>query len=235
MSHQGYHHLSAKDVVFVEGIESSASLFKTDATLRIKDLLDKVKTICAESNQLSAEEVDILFGEGINCEILRPGATDWQSGSLQMNLGFQAKENGGGTAPATPSATPISIPQTNRNNPPAAPAAPPVAMPAQTAPKAAAAPTTASAEPVIELEIENFTNATNSSVLESNQSLGIDHEDVFSLMENTSAEEIGERFSFEEGFGDIEALEIDNKPTESTDPIASPWDLEELDSMLMAK
>jgi KGK domain len=90
MSHQGYQPLSTKDVVFVEGLANSALLFKTDATLRVKDLLARVEAICASSDQLSAEEVQMLFGQGIACEVLRPGATDWQQGRLQFNIGFES-------------------------------------------------------------------------------------------------------------------------------------------------
>jgi hypothetical protein len=90
MSHQGYQPLSTKDVVFVEGLEQSAALFKSDATLRVKDLLSKIEAICTASGQLSPAEVSLLFGDGINCELLRPGATDWQQGRLLFNLGFQS-------------------------------------------------------------------------------------------------------------------------------------------------
>ncbi len=110
MSHQGYQPLSTKDVVFVEGLEQSAALFKSDATLRVKDLLSKIEAICTASGQLSPEEVSMLFGHGINCELLRPGATDWQQGRLLFNLGFQSADVPALESVAAPVLEPVAVP-----------------------------------------------------------------------------------------------------------------------------
>jgi hypothetical protein len=147
MSHQGYQPLSTKDVVFVEGIEQSAVLFKSDATLRVKDLLSKLEAICTASGQLSAAEVTMLFGHGITCELLRPGATDWEQGCLQFTLGFQS---GGISAPKTATIEyPIPAPaaEPTPKAPIAAPAPEPVKAPEPKIPEpiATAAPITTAA------------------------------------------------------------------------------------------
>jgi hypothetical protein len=127
MSHQGLQTLTAKDVIFVEGFEQSASLFKNDATLRIKDLLAKIEAICIKSGELSADEIAILFGNGVACEVLRPGAEDWQTGHLNLSLQFQA---GSTIITATPAAS----------APPAAVVAAPAVAEVAAAPVAAVAP-----------------------------------------------------------------------------------------------
>lgn len=282
MSHQGYQALSTKDVVFVEGLENSASLFKTDATLRVKDLLTKIQAICTASGQLSAEEVSILFGAGINCEILRPGATDWASGKLQLNLGFQPGDRlkTTETAIAIPSKTatvephPIVKDQPPVIAPPRNPIAPmPTATAAATATakidrSSVSAPVDRSSvsatldrssvsatvdrssvsasfdrasiatprqvDDVPELDLASFTNATLHDDDDAIESLEeIDHSDVFSLMEDPDVTPLSDDFVFGEGLEGLEGLEFDAEP--ATKSISSPWDLEELDSMLMVK
>jgi hypothetical protein len=271
MSHQGYQALSTKDVVFVEGLENSASLFKTDATLRVKDLLTKIQAICAASGQLSAEEVSILFGAGINCEILRPGATDWASGKLQLNLGFQPGDRlkTTETAIAIPSKTatiehPIAPPRNTIAPMPTATAAATAtakidrssvsatvdrssvsatvdrssvsatldrASVSATVDRASVA-TPLKADDVPELDLASFTNAIlPDDAIESLEE--IDHSDVFSLMEDPDVTPLSDDFVFGEGLEGLEGLEFDAEP--ATKSISSPWDLEELDSMLMVK
>jgi pilus assembly protein FimV len=236
MSHQGYQQLSTKDVVFVEGLPNSAALFQADSTLRVKDLLTKIAAICAASGQLSAEEVQILFGDGINCEILRTGAEDWTSGRLQLSLGFQPSETvvtaavisapaakatpaPAVTAPVAPATTPsinTSVPQDRasiatpivKNDPPAEP------------------------EPELELDLDQFANATDHGNNPSAE-LDIDHSDVFSLMEDPDITPLGDDFSFGEVLESMAGLEFDASPAAKS--IASPWDLEELDGMLLVK
>jgi KGK domain len=284
MSHQGYQPLSTKDVVFVEGLAHSALLFKTDATLRVKDLLARVEAICASSDQLSAEEVQMLFGQGIACEVLRPGATDWQQGRLQFNIGFES----GIPAPKVPIAMktatiehartatiehartatierPIVAPvppvvATPVVVPPVAPVAPPVVAP----PAPVVTPPTASvnraslvtpivappspvmvAEDLPELDLASFSNATDHEINRDNDDINhgdmdhgdIDHSDVFSLMEAADVTPLGDDFIFSAGLEGLEGLEAlnfdaDEPPSKS---ISSPWDLEELDGMLMLK
>ncbi len=264
MSHQGYQALSTKDVVFVEGLENSASLFKTDATLRVKDLLSKIQAICTASGQLSAEEVSILFGTGINCEILRPGATDWAQGKLQLNLGFQA--NGVPTATAK-----VVIPPPTKTviiEPAIAPPRNTIApMPTATAAATATAKidrssvsatikrasvtatvdrssisasldrlsvvTPRKADDLPELDLASFTNVMLPDHDATELLEDIDHSDVFSLMEDPDVTPLSDDFVFGEGLEGLEGLEFDAEPAAKS--ISSPWDLEELDSMLMAK
>jgi hypothetical protein len=248
MSHQGYQALSTKDVVFVEGLENSASLFKTDATLRVKDLLTKIQAICTASGQLSAEEVSILFGAGINCEILRPGATDWASGKLQLNLGFQPGDRlkTTETAVSMPSKTAtIEHPTPPRNT------IAPIPTATATVDRASVRATIArssisatldrssvvtpiKADELPELDLASFTNATLHDDDDAIESLeAIDHSDVFSLMEDPDVTPLSDDFVFGEGLEGLEGLEFDAEP--ATKSISSPWDLEELDSMLMVK
>jgi hypothetical protein len=269
MSHQGYQALSTKDVVFVEGLENSAALFKTDATLRVKDLLAKIQAICAASGQLSAEEVSILFGAGINCEILRPGATDWAQGKLQLNLGFQStvglKSTDTVALPPPSKTATIADRQSETTQPPIAPPRNTIApMPTAVASATAtidrasmratidrssvsttvdrsSVSTTVDRSSVAtpikvdvpELDLASFTNAT---LLDDNamDPLDIDHSNVFSLMEDPDVTPLGDDFVFGEGLEGLEGLEFDVEPA-AAKSISSPWDLEELDSMLMVK
>jgi hypothetical protein len=265
MSHQGYQPLSTKDVVFVEGIEQSAALFKSDATLRVKDLLSKLEAICTASGQLSAAEVAMLFGQGINCELLRPGATDWEQGCLQFTLGFQS---GGISAPKTATIEyPIPAPAAEPKAPIAAPAPKIVAAPTPAptpAPKTAtistaiplpapqnavvASPTntssvvldrssvTALVDDTPELDLASFANVTapGQSIEDELDLDNIDHSDVFSLMEAAAdVTPLDDDFTFPEGLEGIEELNFDEAPVPKS--ISSPWDLEELDGMLMVK
>jgi hypothetical protein len=146
MSHQGQQTLTAKDVVFVEGFERSASLFKNDATLRIKDLLAKIEAICLKSGELSSEEIAILFGNGIGCEVLRPGAEDWQTGNLNLSLQFRA-----GAVAALPTIDAVTPAATNSvvaHGAAPAVVAPAVVAPAVVAP-AVVAPVAVAPEPAV--------------------------------------------------------------------------------------
>jgi hypothetical protein len=89
MSQQGKMSLSVKDVIHVEGFPGSASLFQDNATLRIKDLLSKLEAVFSQSGMLSADEVRALMQQGIPCEMLQPGAGDWQAGCIRLSLDFQ--------------------------------------------------------------------------------------------------------------------------------------------------
>jgi hypothetical protein len=273
MSHQGYQPLSTKDVVFVEGIEQSAALFKSDATLRVKDLLSKLEAICTASGQLSAAEVTMLFGHGISCELLRPGATDWEQGCLQFTLGFQS---GGISAPKTATIE-YPIPAPAAAPAPKAPIAAPKPIPAPEAVKAPepkipepmtsgrsetiAVPKTATVETVIplpapqnavvasptntssvvldrggddtpELDLASFANVTQPGKSIQDE-LELDHSEVFSLMEQADVTPLDDDFTFPEGLEGMEELNFDEAPLPKS--ISSPWDLEELDGMLMVK
>jgi KGK domain len=273
MSQQGYQRLTTKDVVFVEGLENSSTLFKTDATLRVKDLLSKIEAICLASGQLSPEEIQILFRDGLNCELLRPGAPDWTQGRLQLSLEFVPAGTAPAAAPTTSATTsapvavvaPIAPPQPPApvvTTPPAAvvtPAAPVAPAPVAPAPVVASAtidrstidrasvsaPIAAPApfviiaeapeaepEAEVELDIAHFANATDHEINIPGE-VDIDHSDVFSLMEDPSITPLADDFSFGEALAGLEGLEFDASVTAKS--ISSPWDLEELDSMLLVK
>jgi hypothetical protein len=81
--------LSSRDVVFFEQLSLGASWLHTPVTLRVQDLLTKLETICIQSEELSVPEAALLFGAGIECELLQPGAQDWQTGRLRLRLEFE--------------------------------------------------------------------------------------------------------------------------------------------------
>jgi hypothetical protein len=81
--------LSSRDVVFLEQLSSGASWLKTPVTLRVQDLLTKLETICIQSEEFSVREALLLLGAGIECELLQPGAQDWQTGRLRLRLEFE--------------------------------------------------------------------------------------------------------------------------------------------------
>ncbi|MCY7408045.1 MAG: hypothetical protein LH631_11915, partial [Alkalinema sp. CAN_BIN05] len=80
--------LSTKDVIHIEGFQENASLFKNESTLRIQTILQQIQTACTESG-MDLSEVNALMKQGIPCEILQPGATDWQVGRIRLSLEFQ--------------------------------------------------------------------------------------------------------------------------------------------------
>jgi KGK domain len=89
MSNQGRLSLSTKDVVVVENFQGSATLFQEHSILRIKDLVAKLEAVCKQSGKMSADEITLLFGNGVDCEVLQPGSTDWQNGTMHLSLEFQ--------------------------------------------------------------------------------------------------------------------------------------------------
>jgi KGK domain len=99
MSNQGRLSLSTKDVVVVENFQGSATLFQEHSILRIKDLVAKLEAVCKQSGKMSPDEIALLFGNGVDCEVLQPGSADWQNGTMHLSLEFQP-------VAATPSATP---------------------------------------------------------------------------------------------------------------------------------
>jgi hypothetical protein len=151
MSHQGLQTLTAKD-----GFEQSASLFKNDATLRIKDLLAKIEAICIKSGELSADEIAILFGNGVACEVLRPGAEDWQTGRLNLSLQFQTGSTIITATPAAsaPPAAVVAAPAV------AEVAAAPVAAPAIVEAPAMATPAVAEAPAMADDALNSFADST---------------------------------------------------------------------------
>jgi hypothetical protein len=80
--------LSTKDVIHIEGFQENASLFKNESTLRIQTILQKLQTACSESG-MGLAEVNALMQQGIPCEVLQPGAADWQVGRIRLSLEFQ--------------------------------------------------------------------------------------------------------------------------------------------------
>lgn len=88
MSQQGNFSLSTKDVIHIENFHGKGALLQNDATLRIQTLLRQLETILKQSGSLSIDEITALLQQGIPCEVLQPGAPDWQSGTLQLSLQF---------------------------------------------------------------------------------------------------------------------------------------------------
>jgi hypothetical protein len=88
MSQQAKLSLSTKDVIHIEGFQENASLFKNESTLRIRTILQQLQTACTSSG-MGLAEVNALMEQGIPCEVLQPGAADWQVGSIRLSLEFQ--------------------------------------------------------------------------------------------------------------------------------------------------
>lgn len=95
MTQQAALSLSTKDVIYIEGFQENASLFKNESTLRIRTILQQLQTACTDSG-MGLSEVNALMEEGIPCEVLQPGAADWQVGRIRLSLEFQI-----GTAAST--------------------------------------------------------------------------------------------------------------------------------------
>jgi KGK domain len=88
MSQQAKLSLSTKDVIHIEGFQENASLFKNESTLRIRTILQQLQTACTASG-MGLAEVNALMEQGIPCEVLQPGANDWQMGCIRLSLEFQ--------------------------------------------------------------------------------------------------------------------------------------------------
>ena len=98
--------LSTKDVIHIEGFQENASLFKNESTLRIRTILQQLQTACTDSG-MGLSEVNALMQQGIPCEVLQPGAADWQVGRIRLSLEFQL-----GTAVSTTVSTVAPIAST---------------------------------------------------------------------------------------------------------------------------
>ena len=88
MTQQATLSLSAKDVIHIEGFQENASLFKNQSTLRIQTILQQLQTAFTESG-MGLLEINALMQQGIPCEVLQPGAADWQGGRIRLSLEFQ--------------------------------------------------------------------------------------------------------------------------------------------------
>ena len=88
MTQQATLSLSAKDVIHIEGFQENASLFKNQSTLRIQTILQQLQTAFTESD-MGLLEINALMQQGIPCEVLQPGAADWQGGRIRLSLEFQ--------------------------------------------------------------------------------------------------------------------------------------------------
>ncbi len=88
MTQQATLSLSSKDVIHIEGFQENASVFKNRSTLRIRTILQQLQTACTESG-MSLLEISALMEQGIPCEVLQPGAADWQVGRIRLSLEFQ--------------------------------------------------------------------------------------------------------------------------------------------------
>ncbi len=56
-------------------------------TFVVSELIEEVKRGCADTAKVSYREASELFGEGVNCKILRPNAS-WQKGRVRIALEF---------------------------------------------------------------------------------------------------------------------------------------------------
>jgi KGK domain len=80
--------LSAKDVVSVENFQGQTALMEHTTLFKVQDLIAQVEASCIGGGSLSADEVQQLISQGLPCEVLCPGAADWQAGSLRLSLEF---------------------------------------------------------------------------------------------------------------------------------------------------
>lgn len=242
MSHQNYQTLTTKDVVVVEGLASSSGMFQTAATLRVKDLLAKLEGICTASGQITIEEMRLLFGDGIHCEVLQPGAADWQVGQLKLNFGFEASPDMKATMPgiAIPpqkvvAAPEVKVAEVKAPEMKAPEIKAPVAEVKAAEPQAESKATRAASEP--ELELSQFDNAGESIASPFGNAMSsddIDSSDIFSLVGDELIESDVSGLSFEEALESISSLELeDASPLPKV--LSSPWDMEDLDSMLTMK
>ena len=88
MTQQATLSLSTKDVIHIEGFQENASFFKNQSTLRIQTILQQLQTAFTESG-MGLLEINALMQQGIPCEVLQPGAADWQGGRIRLSLEFQ--------------------------------------------------------------------------------------------------------------------------------------------------
>jgi hypothetical protein len=236
MSHQGQHKLTAKDVIFVEGFEASASLFKNDATLRIKDLLTKIETICLKSGELSADEIAILFGNGLSCEVLRPGAADWQTGHLNLSLEFQV-----GTIAGLPpiAATPVVTAPIETPSP--APAVAAVATVAAVAAVAAVPSLDEDAfgddllgDDLLDGDMLSASLDDETPPAINFDTVGFAHPAPGDDLDLDLMDVMGDAAPESAGFDGLDDFSLDSAPAADLESLDSPWDLsDDLDSMLM--
>lgn len=80
--------LSTKDVIHIEGFQGTASVFKNESTMRIRSILQQLQSAFSQSG-MDLNEINALMEQGIPCEVLQPGAEDWQAGAMRLSLEFQ--------------------------------------------------------------------------------------------------------------------------------------------------
>lgn len=80
--------VNREDSVLHIYFEGDRSLFSYNTnTFRVNDFVKKIR----QAFPGSEDETDELFGEGIDCEILRPNAS-WQKGRIRISLEFCPNE-----------------------------------------------------------------------------------------------------------------------------------------------
>jgi hypothetical protein len=82
----GFELVSRKDNVLHVSFLGEKRLFSR-TTFIVGELIEEVKQGCANTAKVSYREASELFGEGVNCEILRPNAS-WQKGKIRISLEF---------------------------------------------------------------------------------------------------------------------------------------------------
>ncbi len=105
MTQQATLSLSTKDVIHIEGFQENASFFKNQSTLRIQTILQQLQTAFTESG-MGLLEINALMQQGIPCEVLQPGAADWQGGRIRLSLEFQVDT---AVSPVTPIAGTVAL------------------------------------------------------------------------------------------------------------------------------
>ncbi|MBW4489117.1 MAG: hypothetical protein KME12_15115 [Trichocoleus desertorum ATA4-8-CV12] len=75
---------SLKNGVLHVDFKGDKHLFQTE-TFVVKDLISRIKHSCGYD--ISEAERNQLFGKGIECNFLQPGA-DWKKGRIKMSIEF---------------------------------------------------------------------------------------------------------------------------------------------------
>jgi len=76
--------IEGEDSVLHINFQGQKKLFYYTSTFRMDNFLAKIKQAFSG---VSEEELRSLFDEGVDCEILKPGAS-WQKGKIRLHLEF---------------------------------------------------------------------------------------------------------------------------------------------------
>lgn len=63
------------------------NLFNQGNTFRVADLLQKVRaSVVQQRSSMTSEEAEMLFIDGLECELLRPDARGWHRGKVKITM-----------------------------------------------------------------------------------------------------------------------------------------------------